>query len=114
MAEYLQKVQDYYTQQERRYTTFQKLYENQSLSYQQVDRLKSAVAVKEVVPAIVYAPYLYFMLRKCANATNANLWVKATLYGFSGFIATEIAAREISLRLWWPIVAQVYTEVIRA
>ena len=64
------------------------------------------------MPALVYTPYLYIMLRNCAKATTGALWVKATLYGFFGFIATEAISREISMRVWWPIVADVYSEVI--
>ena len=44
---------------ERKYTTFQNLYESHNLSFEQVKRLKLAQACYEVVPSAIMTPFVY-------------------------------------------------------
>lgn len=103
---------DYYLNYERRLATFQKLYENHSLTYGQVDRLKTAIAAKELIPFAVYSPYLFLMLRLSAQATSAGKITKAIGIGLVGFGICECTSMELSQRVWWPITAKVYAEII--
>ena len=59
----------------RKRATLQKLYENNSLTYGQVEKLKTAIAASEIVPLLVYSPYLLVMLRKCATANTQQRFV---------------------------------------
>ena len=55
---------------ERKSVTFKKLYENHSLNYDQVLRLKQAQAIYEVIPFFSFIPMGYIMFIKCLNATS--------------------------------------------
>jgi hypothetical protein len=52
---------------ERKYTTFQKLYENNCMTYEQVLRLKVAAACYEVVPSAILTPFAYELLKVVAH-----------------------------------------------
>ena len=54
------------------------------------------------------------MFRQCAFANTRIKYLRLVVAGISGFAASETVAREVSMRVWWPIVAQVYAEIINA
>ena len=70
--ELIERIKSIYTLSNRKYVTFQKLFEDQSLDYEDVDKLKTAQAVYETVPVIMLTPYAYFLLRKIAQANKSN------------------------------------------
>lgn len=50
---------NWFVRSERKFTTFQKLYENNALTFDQVIRLKAARACYEVVPSVIITPLVY-------------------------------------------------------
>ena len=55
------------------------------MTYGQVDKLKTAIAASELIPLLVYSPYLLVMLRKCATANTQQRFVQTVGYGVLGF-----------------------------
>ena len=75
--------------------------------------MKVASAASEVVPIVVYLPYLIFMLRRMAAANTSALFKKVGVYGTLGFCITDPLALYLSQSVWWPITATVYTEAYK-
>ena len=101
----------WYASSERKAFTFRKLYENQQLNYEQVVRLKLAMAIYEVVPLVIFAPMGCIMLLKCARANSSNALKSATLWGLSLYSVSSVTARETRDRLYWPIVQDVVRQL---
>ena len=97
----------WYATSERKAFTFKKLYENQALNYDQILRLKLALAIYEVVPLVIFAPMGCIMFLKCARANSSQALKNATLWGISLYAASSVTARETRDRLYWPIVQDV-------
>ena len=97
---------------ERKYTTFQKLFENNCLSYEQVLRLKIAQACYEVVPSVIMTPFVFKLLKLTAVMPKS---VSEMRYGRMAALAVGSYSLAIALRdaTYWPIVVQVYAEVNR-
>ncbi len=70
---------------ERKHVTLAKLYDNHSLTYEQIDQLKTAIAATEVIPLAVYSPYLFLMLRLSVGANSSQRVIKALGVGLLGF-----------------------------
>ena len=97
---------------ERKYTTFQKLFENNCLSYEQVLRLKIAQACYEVVPSVIMTPFVFKFLKLTAVLPKS---VSEVRFGRMTAMAVVSYSLAIALRdaTYWPIVVQVYAEVNR-
>ena len=97
---------------ERKYTTFQKLFENNCLSYEQVLRLKIAQACYEVVPSVIMTPFVFKLLKLTAVMPKS---VSEMRFGRMAALAVGSYSLAIALRdaTYWPIVVQVYAEVNR-
>ena len=54
----------------------------------------------------------YIMLGKCLNATSAKAIRGAILWGIPLYTVSSVTARETRDRLYWPIVQEVYKEII--
>ena len=95
---------------ERKYSTFQALYENNCLSYEQVLRLKQAQACYEVVPSVIMTPFVYQFLKLAVLMPRRMTQVrfgKASATALLSYVAA-IGGRDAT---YWPIVAQIYSEV---
>ena len=64
------------------------------------------------MPLFVFAPMGYIMLGKCLNATSPKAIRNAMLWGISLYTLSSVTARETRDRLYWPIVQEVYKEII--
>ena len=97
---------------ERKYTTFQKLYESNGLTYEQVKRLKIARACYEVVPSVIMTPVVFNLLK--LSVRFSRQFSNFKIHRFGMFMITSyvaaIAARDA---VYWPIVAHLYSELYR-
>ena len=100
-----QQFVDWFTLSERRKNTFSKLYENNMMTIDQVRRLKKARAAYEILPLIVWTPYLLFMLPRCLYANTRERVVRVLIYGVLGFSGCELVSRVIRDHYYWPVVA---------
>ena len=87
------------------------MYENNSLTHDQVDRLKTAIAATEIIPIAIYSPYFLVMGRKLAFVNTQIKFLKAFAIGITGFCICESASIIVSQKVWWPVTKQVYTEL---
>jgi len=81
-----------------------KLYENRYLTYEQVDWLKTAQAIFEVVPVAIYLPYLFLMMRQVLRANTAKKYGVCMLTLTMTLPWVEGAQVYMKERLYWPIV----------
>ena len=95
---------------ERKYTTFGQLYESNDLTYEQVLRLKTAMALYEVVPSAIMTPFVFKFLKLMAVRPKNVRQLRFSRIGMTAFVsyATAITVRDA---VYWPIVAQVYSEI---
>ena len=107
----VESIKQWYTLSKRRETTFQKLYEHPYLSWRQIDKLKTAQALYELVPISLYAPYLFLMMRQVAKANTSALLARFVLLAVLTAPSVEVGARTLRDRLYWPIVRKTYLEV---
>jgi hypothetical protein len=84
------------------------------LTLDQVNKLKQARAAFEVLPLVVWTPFLLFMLPRCLYANTRERVAKVVLYGIIGVTGCELASRSIRDHYYWPVVANVYRELIAA
>jgi len=108
----VQALQDWYFMSQRKYATFQKLYDNDTLTYDQVAELKKARAAFETIPKVVFAPYLIFLMRACLRANDSKRISNAIVYGLTGFLGCEVLTRYARDKVYWPVVATVYAEAL--
>jgi hypothetical protein len=88
--------------------TFKKIYQNRSLSYEQLDQLKTAEALYECVPMSIYFPWAIFFMRHVARATTGKLILRTVaMMGVLGPII-EYSAQMAKDRAYWPIVREIY------
>ena len=104
MDEIINRVKNEYTKSKRKEVTFKKLSANRSLSYDQMDRLKTAEALYECIPITIYTPFAIYFLRKVGQANSGSLIVR-----FLGKLAVcvpmvEIPAQYTKEHYYWPIV----------
>ena len=105
------RFQGYFIQMARQQTTFMRLFESPILNYSQMDRLKTAEAIYEVVPIAIMSPYALFMLRHSASfQMSPTALKKSFLYGAIG-IPIYLMALHFQSKAYFPLVAQVYLEV---
>jgi len=108
-----QQIVDWYTLSERRKNTFSKLFENNMLTLSQVHRLKQARAAFEVLPLLVWTPYLLFMLPRCLYANTRERVLRVFIFGITGVAGCEVSARALRDAYYWPVVAEVYRDLVK-
>ena len=107
----IDKLKSWYTFSKRKEVTFQKLYEHPYLSQTQIDRLKTAQALFEVIPIALYAPYLFLMMRVVAKANTSVKLMKFTALFTLTAPSVELTSRYLKDHYYWPLVKQTYLEV---
>ena len=105
------RLKSWYTMSKRKEVTFQKLYEHPYLSQPQIDRLKTAQALFEIVPITLYAPYLFIMMRVIAKANTSVKLLKFTALFCATAPVIEFTSRYLKDYYYWPLVKTTYIEV---
>ena len=109
--EYISRLQNEYTKSQRKQVTFKKIYQNRSLSWAQLDRLKTAEAIFECVPMTIYTPFAVFFMRQVARATTPRLIGRTV--GMLGVMVPviEYTAQMTKDKYYWPIVREIYLDL---
>ena len=96
----------------RRYATFQHVYEFEDLSFSQLQRLKLAQALYEISPLVVYLPYALLMMRSVAAANTKRKQLRVALLLCATIFPVECASVALQQKLYWPVVVDVYSEIL--
>ena len=109
--EILEQLQDKYTKSQQKRITFRKLYQNRSLTYSQVDRLKTAEALFECIPITFYMPFSLLFMRQVANANTGP-----KIFRFVGTLTLslpliEFGTQSVKDKYYWPIVRKTYLDL---
>ena len=92
-------------------TTFMKVYESPLLTRPQMERLKTAEALHEIVPICVMAPYGLVMLRFSARFQMSLQSVCRLGVLLAVGSLNYMLALECQYRAYWPVVSEVYLEL---
>ena len=104
MADIITSLRNQYTLQQRKRLTFEKILACRTLSYSQIDRLKTAEALYECVPLTIYSPFVIYYLRKTAQAVTGPLIVKLCIQLLIVAPSVEICAQYTKTALYWPLI----------
>ena len=87
------------------------MYQNRSLTWDQIDRLKTAEALFECIPMTIYFPWALYFMRHVARATTPYLIGRTVLMlGVAG-PTIEYSAQMAKDRYYWPIVREIFKEL---
>ena len=104
-------MQTFYIKSQQKKRTLQRLYENQSLTKDQIDSLKTAIAASEVIPLALFSPYVLVGFRLCLGANTGSRFLKMLVFGVAGFGVSDAASLYFAQKVWWPITAEVYRQL---
>ena len=91
--------------------TFRKMYQNRSLSWDQIDRLKTAEALFECIPMTIYAPFALYFMRHVARATTPFLIARTVLLLGVAAPTIEYSAQMTKDKYYWPIVREIFKDL---